>query len=103
MVLPLIIGGAVLGASALGLGSYFGLKNQAPDVTNQNSYIQQTQYKTNEIIIGSNSKIGELTIKDKMSMDATTEQKLNQDKGLNPNMLIVAGLAAGAVYLWRRK
>lgn len=107
MVLPLIIGGVVLASSALGLGTYFGLSNQAPDTTNANNYTTQytTQIKNNEIIIGSNSKIGELTIKDKMlsKQNATQTAKATSSSGLDTNLLLIGGATAGVVYLMRSK
>jgi len=114
MVVPLVVLGVVAGTSALGLGTYFGLSNQKPDVVNQDlrqtSYITQNidQTKTNEVIIGENSEIGSLVIKDSMSLDAnaTAEQQQSASSsgssGLNTNLLLVAGAAAGAVYLWRK-
>lgn len=113
MVLPLIPIAIIAGGSALGLGTYFGLSNQEPDVVNQDqrqtSYITQNidQTKSNEIIIGENAEVGSLVIKDSMSLDAnaTAEQQAtaSNSSGLNTNMLLIAGAAAGAVYLWRKK
>lgn len=100
MVLPLIIGGLAL-ASSIGLGTYYGLKNQEPDVLNQNSYITQNQYKSNEVIIGSNSKIGALTIKDKMTSEATTSQDASKSDNSLKNILLIAGIGAGSYFIYK--
>ena len=114
MAIPIIALG-IVGATSLGLGTFFGLKNQEPDqqITKQyqTSYVTQNidQTKSNEIIIGSNAQVGRLIIKDSMSLDANATAEQQQDakqsssKGLDTNLLLIAGGVVGAVFLWRSK
>jgi len=98
MVAPLVVGGYVLGAAAISaVSAYFA----GDEIINQNQYTTQntTQIKNNEVIIGSGSKIGELTISDSQTANQTANptQTAGISSGIDP--LLLAGGAAFVAYL----
>lgn len=96
-----LIGGAV--GLVGGVLSYF--NNPDTNITNANNYTTQntTQVSNNEIIIGSNSKIGQVSIKDDLVANQTAKQSQDLSSGLSTRTLLISGAVAGAVYLWRSK
>jgi len=103
MVLPLIIGGIVLASSALGLGTYFGLSNQAPDTTTTNQYSTTNQYQTKKtsLTLERGAKIGSITFDDTLRQNAKTQQSADQSStsSLLSNPLVLAGGAVGVAYV----
>ncbi len=91
MVAPLVVGAYMLGTAVVaGVSSYLA----GDKIINQQQSTTQylTQIKNNEVIIGSNSKIGELTIKDSLvaNQTATQEQTATQQDDLM-KLLLVGG------------
>jgi hypothetical protein len=113
MVLPLIAWGVVAGASALGAGTYFGLKGQKPDEINtfKNSY--QTDYITTNTDFDLSGSQIERGASISFSPNTTIETKKSakqEDAITTPTMngfdiktiLIVGGVALGGFYLLKK-
>lgn len=119
MVLPLIIGGIVLASSAIGAGTYFGLKGQAPDVTNNTQYTTQntTQntYATKKTMLSieSGATTGDILFNDDLITNQTAKPNLDAvldatspigtTSSLLSSPLVLAGAGAGVAYLLLKK
>lgn len=113
MVVPLVVWGVFAGASALGVGSYFGLKGQEPDkitnITNQDSY--QYDYITNETIFDLSNAYFEDGSRVDLSNYANVEtsksssQKAEQSGATQDKTMLYLIIAAAAIggYLYFKR